>query len=326
MWMASRIEAMALADIAAGRDPGGKAKYIGTTRKGSRGPIWTGKVNFDPKMLLIPLKRKKPTTYFVNSESDLFHETVPDEWIDQAFAVMAATPKHTYQVLTKRPDRMAAYLQMVAGEKDMQRWINQAVIQTNSPCVSGIIEEAGWPLPNVWLGTSIEDQATADERVPHLLRCDADIRFLSYEPALGPVDFDMGRCEIHDREFIHHGEYGECCGECAADGFIGELTYGMWLDGCARENGSGIGWVIVGGESGPHARPFDISWALSTVTQCAEEGVPCFVKQLGAQPLLPREGDMAVHMMLRDSKGGDPSEWPEALRVRQYPTREPAHA
>lgn len=192
MRMAHRLEAMATTDIENGKDPGGKAKYIGTTRKGAKGPIWTGKINFDEKMLLDPLKRKKPTVYFVNSESDLFHEDVPDEWIDKAFAVMGMTPQHTYQVLTKRPERMAAYLEMVSTEKDMQRWANAACEISGSPCAAGLFDEADWPLANVWLGTSIENRECL-HRLDTLQKVPAAVRFLSLEPlleSLGSIDLD----------------------------------------------------------------------------------------------------------------------------------------
>ncbi len=123
------------------------------------GPQWTGRVELIESMLEVPLRRKKPTVYFVNSTSDLFHEALPDKAIDRVFAVMALCPEHTFLVLTKRPERMREYITC---------W--------------------GWTLPNVWPGVSCEDQATADARIPLLLQTPAAVRFLSYEPALGPVD------------------------------------------------------------------------------------------------------------------------------------------
>ncbi|HET8686195.1 MAG TPA: DUF5131 family protein, partial [Methanosarcina sp.] len=141
---------------------------------------WTGKLVFVPEALEIPLKRKKPQTYFVNSMSDMFHKNVEDEWLDQIFAVMALTPQHTYQILTKRPERMEEYL---SDPETIER-----------------IEEAGyefshnmdnlnnWPLPNVWLGVSVENQKAADERISLLLDTPAAIRFLSCEPLLEFVD------------------------------------------------------------------------------------------------------------------------------------------
>lgn len=131
------------------------AYYEGLTKSMSE---WSGKVVFVPEALEIPLKRKKPTTYFVNSMSDLFHDKVKDEWLDQIFAVMALTPQHTYQILTKRPERMKEYLS------------NRSI------------------LPNVWFGVSVENQKAADERIPLLLQTPAAIRFLSCEPLLGIVD------------------------------------------------------------------------------------------------------------------------------------------
>lgn len=145
--------------------------------------------------------------------------------------------------------------------------------------------EFQWPLPNVWLGVSVEDQATADERIPLLLRTPAAVRFVSYEPALGPVNL---------------------------------LRY-MSVPLAEIDNpGAMLDWVIVGGESGPGARPFDIQWARNTVAQCKAAGVACFVKQVGSVPM-ERGERWRYEPKLKDRKGGDWEEWPEDLRVREFP-------
>ncbi len=272
--MAGRLEAM------------GVKKYEGLTVLQGSHRVWTGKIAFDEQALLAPLRRKKPTRYFVNSMSDLFHENVTDEQIDRIFAVMALCPQHTFQVLTKRPERMLAYLRQVSDERDMQRWVNAAVeFDLPSPMFDAAVAEWEWPLPNVWLGVSVENQATADERIPPLLQAPAAVRFISAEPLLGPVDVEA---------FLGDGESA-----------IGGMEF-IELD-----------WVIVGGESGPGARPFNIEWARSIVQQCAAAGVACFVKQMGAKPFMAE--DCAIGFTLRDRKGGDMAEWPEDLRVRQMP-------
>ena len=178
----------------------------------------------------------------------------------------------------------------------------------------------------MWKGTSVEDQPTADQRIHEVLGTPAAVRFVSYEPALGPVDFDQPRCQFHDRDHVAidtlSGE--ECCGECVADGSGGELSHGWWL-GDAE---TGLDWIIVGGESGPGARPFDVAWARSTIAQCQAAGVACFVKQLGANVGEPgwEPRTRVVHetgamgpFIVRDRAGEDPLEWPEDLRVQQFP-------
>jgi protein gp37 len=132
---------------------------------------------------------------------------------------------------------------------------------------------------NVWLGVSVENQEHGEERVPLLLGTPAAVRFLSCEPLLGPLRL-FGT--------------GGAAGSPAAAGRLD--------------------WVIVGGESGRHARPFDVSWARSIVAQCREAGVACFVKQLGARPT---QGELPLRVANR--KGGDPEQWPDDLRVRQFP-------
>lgn len=286
--------------------------------------VFSGEVRCLPHKLDEPLHWRTPRRVFVNSMSDLFHEAVPFEFIDRAFAVMALCPRHTFQLLTKRPERMAEYL-------DGYSLTRKAAIRKAGDDFTDFAPGPTIPLPNVWLGASVERQNEADERIPHLLRCPAKFRFLSCEPLLGPV-------ELSEWIFCDECRVGQW-GRGAIDDPLSNAAGGRpWREcRCAK-----IDWVIVGGESGPHARPCDVAWIRSIVKQCQDAGVPCFVKQLGARVFVrndkfsewPRDGDgleydpsgpgfhyqgehVEVHTV--DPKGGDPSEWPADLRVRQFP-------
>ncbi|MEJ6397007.1 phage Gp37/Gp68 family protein [Yoonia sp. 208BN28-4] len=239
---------------------------------------FTGEVRFNDQWLTQPLKWRKPRMIFVNAHGDTFHPDVPDAWIDKIFAVMALCPQHTFQVLTKRPDRMRRYI--LGLDCDGARRFNMAdaaePIATDfrywkgdgpsdwDLAVAEAIHAKHWPLPNVWLGTSVSEQTSADERIPALLDTPAAIRFISYEPALGPVDLR----KIHT---IFTST------DCLA---------GRMLKETDREAGpqkvSALDWVICGGESGPNARPMHPDWARSVRDQCAEAGVPFLFKQWGA--------------------------------------------
>lgn len=270
---------------------------------------WTGEITTVPDRLQTPLKWKKPKRIFVNSLSDLFHPKVPDAFIDAVFATMAIASRHTYQILTKHPDRMAAYFSDLS-ERDMA--IGQAAIDhfdvmfTGDPqCVSDDFVYFKLPLPNVWLGTSVENQEYADQRIPHLLRTPAAVRFLSCEPLLGPI------------RFAYDDPYPWVVNLLNGTRAMPDCDDPKW-DSCGR-----IHWVIIGGESGPGARPMNTNWIASILKQCKQAGVPCFVKQLGAQPyyrpdyINEEEPEIDVH--LKDKKGGDIDEWTEWLRVRQFP-------
>lgn len=259
---------------------------------------WTGKVELVESHLADPLKWRKPRRIFVNSMSDLFHEELTNDAIDEVFAVMAQSPQHTFQILTKRPERMLSYL----SHPDCENAIDEAGMYRFGWCHSNI--EGRWPLPNVHLGVSVENQSTADARIPLLLKTPAAIRFISYEPALGPVNFEgLGLCRD-------------------------------WRDGTAQELPR-IDWVIVGGESGPNARPFDVQWARNIIRQCRDSGTACFVKQMGSVPIAAAcrqlhyewgEGNFEYYkgadfwrIKLKSRSGSDPSEWPDYLRVQEFP-------
>lgn len=197
MRMAARLEAM------------GVEKYEGLTRKSGGRAKWTGKITLDRKSLDIPRTWKKPRRVFVNSMSDLFHSDVPEDFVADVWAVMADTPQHTYQILTKRPDRMASVL-------------------SSGPFAV---------LPNVWLGTSVEDGRVL-HRLDDLRAVPAAVRFVSYEPLIGSV---------------------------------------------AGGNLRDIHWAIVGGESGPNARPMDPRWIDEIFDQCTDADAAFFFKQWGGR-------------------------------------------
>lgn len=275
--------------------------------------------------LLEPHRWRRASKVFVNSMSDLFHEAVPDAFIDEVFAVMTAARRHTFQVLTKRPERMRAYMATPDRAKaiddaavrmmDADRWSGETyacLVQAPS------LKPGDWPCSNVWLGVSIEDQATADARIPVLLETPAAIRFVSYEPALGPVDFEA--VPLPAPGAAVYGLRGVLQPLAEKDTEADDWKY--WTRRKCR-----LDWVIVGGESGRGARPCAIEWAESTVRQCKTAGVPVFVKQLGAFVVSEErsELDVAGHREwqwragLKNRKGGDPAEWPEDLRVREFP-------
>jgi protein gp37 len=338
----------------------GLGLYHGIARPGPGGARWTGRVELVPGKLGEPLRWRVPRRIFVNSMSDLFHESLSDEDIAAVFGVMAAAPQHTFQLLTKRAERMRRWFEWVVSASLIHPRLVIGAHAGN--LISGVdIPGGGWPLPNVHLGVSVENQATADERIPLLRGTPAAVRFVSYEPALEGVDFAK-----------HVESYAVCRGGC-----VGERTRTLIdEEGCCASCGEdaelhyGIDWLIVGGESGFNARPFDLAWARAAIAQCRAARVPVFVKQLGARPfdadlfrsfptfttwankaqgwLAGRRGqivcvdqrrricssgaemqrardegafpvDVFEQLELRDPKGGDPAEWPEDLRVREFP-------
>jgi protein gp37 len=260
-------------------------QYHGTIQKTKGGAVWTGKIGIaGDGTFLKPLRTRKPTMFFVNSMSDLFHENVPDEVIDRIFAIMALCPQHTFQALTKRSTRMRKYLDGAAGRiADAV----QPLRADKSPIGPLPHVEPGaywWPLPNVWLGVSVEDQARADERIPDLLATPAARRFISAEPLLGPVGLDR---TLGGTLWIG-GQRG--CGNMHRhSGRPGDVIHGVLHDKdpnrahhhhderCRK----GLDWVIVGGESGAGARPMHPDWARSIRDQCAAADVPFFFKQWG---------------------------------------------
>lgn len=220
---------------------GRPSPYDGLVKLTAAGePRWTGEVRLVPEHLADPLRWKKPRRVFVNSMSDLFHESLTNEQIAAVFGVMAAAPQHTFQILTKRARRMREWFEW-AGRLTLDDLEAEAKLQAGEDRDYVAVRGHTWPLPNVWLGISVENQEAADERIPELLRTPAAVRFLSCEPLLGPVDL----CHVQ-----HRGRQGER-----------------------------ISWVISGCESGPGARPCEVEWLRSLRDQCAAAGVPYFLKQ-----------------------------------------------
>ena len=215
------------------------------------------KVVLHPERLELPLHWKKPRRVFVNSMSDLFHEDVPDEFIDRVFTVMELCQQHTFQILTKRPDRMQEYLTKRGA-------IKNSLVLTK-------IGVRAWPLPNVWLGVSVENQRMADERIPLLLQTPAAVRWLSVEPLLAPIDLTS----VHLGGWIYREP-----GKREPERFNVLQARTVFYDEGDVDYPK-IDWVVVGGESGPEARPMHSGWARALRDQCVEAGVPFFFKQWG---------------------------------------------
>lgn len=246
--------------------PGQPYEGIAEMRDGK--PRWTGKLALSETALLEPLKRRKPTAYFVNSMSDLFHWGMPEEWIDLVFAVMVLCPHHTFQVLTKRPARMRDYFAALICDEGRRPYVRRPGWTAKTPRDGDrvfLLEEGQtWPLPNVWLGVSAEDQTTADARVPDLLATPAAVRFVSAEPLIGPIDFNDIPWPAERLRFPDTDDISDARSAL-------RLIEGVRLD-----------WIILGGESGPHARPMHPQWARDIRDQCAAAGVAFHFKQWGA--------------------------------------------
>jgi protein gp37 len=273
MAMAKRLKAM------------GQVKYRNDGDPRTSGPGFG--VTVHPDVLPEPLLWRAPRTVFVNSMSDLFHARVPREFVERFWAVMAATPQHTYQILTKRPERMARMLTNVcqcgAGHAPgvhFRSAMSWAATEHSPTWVPGLVSDrlrplwdgTGWPLPNVWLGTSIElDKYTG--RADHLRDTPAAVRFISAEPLLGPLpSLDL----------------------------------------------TGIDWLILGGESGPGSRALDLGWFRELIVMARAAGTAVFVKQFGA--VWASETSWGGRLVSRtDKKGGDWKYWPTDLRIREYP-------
>ncbi|THD11280.1 DUF5131 family protein [Metallibacterium scheffleri] len=241
------------AETVAARFSGPRQPYEGLVHAKTRG--WNEQLRFVEGALDQPLRWSRPRLIFVNSMSDLFHENVPDEWIDRIFAVMALAPRHTFQVLTKRPERMLSYL----GERtdNREHAIGEQMRVISRGRNPGLPE---LPLPNVWLGISVEDQSAADGRIPLLLQCPAAVRWLSCEPLLGPVDLRQA-CTLR---------------QCTDP--YGVSHCGMVCD---------LDWVVVGGESGAGARPMEPAWPRALRDECAQAGVPYYEDTRMFRPLRP---------------------------------------
>lgn len=283
-------------------------------------PTWTGEVRLVEDALALPLRWRRPLRVFVNSMSDLFHENLPDSSIDQVLSIILANailegPKHSFQVLTKREKRMRKYFSDRTPAELVQAWARagdlHVQLHNEDQFFSELVYSAtcrDWdengtnsskseyvpfgylnrvfPLPNLWLGVSVENQDTANERIPELLQTPAAKRFASYEPALGPIDLES-----------IHWPFKNLLGR---PHFVDVLRGGFWTskedpyllraNAAQGKHPSGfvnhsdlesLDWVIMGGESGPGARPMYPEWARSMRDQCAAANVPFFFKQWG---------------------------------------------
>lgn len=251
----------------------GQAKYQADGDPRTSGPGFG--LALHPDTLNLPLHWRTPTRVFVNSMSDIGHALVPRDFLARVFAVMAATPQHTYQILSKRPQRMRRILADIcecgAGHapgvhfRSAMEWAATPHSETYVPGLeSGLYHRMEWPLPNVHLGTSIELDEYAG-RASELRATLSAVRFLSLEPLLGPLP----SLSLKD-----------------------------------------IDWVIIGGESGPGARPMDLGWARDLIARCRESGTAVFVKQMGS--CWARANGCS-------GKGGDWDSWPVDLRIREFP-------
>lgn len=263
------------AEKVAARFSGPGMPYEGLIHASTKG--WNGTVRLVPELLRQPWDWVKPRRIFVNSMSDLFHQSVPFEFIAAVFWIMSCTTRHTYQVLTKRPARMLEFFEWVkdydAGYFDDARIDDVA---NEVPAIKALdwkpatgrrggYDNCGplWPYENVWIGVSVEDQKTADERIPLLLKCPAAVRWISCEPMLGPVNLRWA-------PYAHEATGESYRGYLERNGSVNELEALRKID-----------WVVVGGESGRGARPMHPDWARSLRDQCSAASVPFFFKQWG---------------------------------------------
>ena len=267
--MAKRLKAM------------GSAKYQTDGDPRTSGPGFGVAMHED--VVTEPLRWRKPRTVFVNSMSDLFHKDMSDDFLAKVFAVMALTPQHTYQILSKRHARLKSLLN--ASWFVNAVWAEMYVLSHGDSL--RMFDKQPWPIPGVWLGVSAEDQRWADIRIPALMQTPAAVRFVSCEPLLGPIK-------------LHRGH-----GHCPAHDFAGGFCSGPCPDLVVPT------WLIVGGESGRGARPMDLDWVRNLRDDGRSAGAAVFVKQLGSV--------WATRHGAADRKGGDPSEWPADLRVREMP-------
>jgi protein gp37 len=286
------------AECVAARFSGVGQPYAGLIHPSTKG--WNGKITLVPEALQIPWRWSRGRRIFVNSMSDLFHPEVPFEFIAAVFWVMAHTTRHTYQVLTKRPERALEFFRWAMDQYDIELGCEPGEAQMRFPegheqrgwAISDGIDYAahkipaikalgwepwregkkhggydncgpGWPLQNVWLGVSVENQAAADERISQLLQCPAAVRWLSCEPLLGPINFRWA-------PYAHLAKGQSYRQALEANGSANEYDALRKID-----------WVVVGGESGAGARPMHPEWAESLRDQCAGASVPFFFKQWG---------------------------------------------
>jgi protein gp37 len=225
---------------------------------------WNGKTCFVPSELEKPYKWRKPRSVFISSMGDIFHDSVPFAWVERVLGMVASNPQHTFIMLTKRAKRMQEFFASseMAGQLAC---LYQLAAGTNPETC----QQDNCPLPNLALGVSVENQETADERIPYLLSTLAAKRFVSLEPMLGPVNLDR----IHEAWDTEEGSHCESWESCL-DG----RRFDPWSDGWA-EGYPKLDGVILGGESGNNGRRLDPMWVMEVRDQCAAAGVPFMFKQ-----------------------------------------------
>jgi protein gp37 len=261
---------------------------------------WTGAVRSLPDRLELPLQWRKPRRIFVDSQSDLFHDQVPDEFIERVFAVMMLATQHTFQLLTKRHGRMRSLLnrsefrKKVAWEAGKLSLVSDSSGDARRMRLRKNLDTSQvdkWPLPNVWLGVSVETQQWADIRVPALLDTPAAVRWVSCEPLLGPVSLAPEWLAPPTISCWAPG-YRPDVADAAAFNAMARAAAQTFARRAGQSAPAFVDWVVVGGESGPAARPMHPSWARSLRDQCQAAGVPFFFKQHGEwAPLGPLYGD-----------------------------------
>lgn len=246
---------------------GRETHYAGTVEVHKGTPVFTGVVNLAPENIqLRPIAWQRPRLIFVNSVSDVFHENVSDDWVDMVMRTAVAAPQHVYQILTKRPARMRAYFERLYGERwdeflAMRPQVRPGVPEGPKTVADYLMASYGTTdqrmIPNLWLGTTVEDQRRANERIPEILSIPASVLWISMEPLLGRVKL---------REIKSGGKtINALTGQ--VDGVPGVLN--------------ALGWVITGGESGAKSRPMHPSWVEKIDADCWMDRVPHHFKQWG---------------------------------------------
>ena len=290
---------------------------------------WNGCAVTVPEALKKPAAWRRSRRIHVCSMGDLFHEDIPNEFIAAVFAAMAVAPEHTFMVSTKRAQRMHQWfrwlrtgarssgLETLGRDKALEDAPELAQILRMAAHVIDDLEvlpEPVWPLPNVWLGVSVENQEIAQRRMPLLLRCPAAVRWISYEPALGSVELDLvdGAMRCPTCGYTRHDV------ECQED-----------HDLCSGP-GPALDWVVCGGETGWDASVCKLHWIRDMVEQCLDAGVPIFVKQIGANAwesvrTADRSATTVEHRLApyptADRNGADPQNWPDDIRIREWPVQ-----
>ena len=298
-------------------------RYKGLAVYGAGGPRWTGERRLAVDLLDEPLRVREPQKWFVANKGDLFGEGVENDQIAAVYGIMALAPQHTFQVLTKRAERARDWYQWIANDGSVSDfaeggaatalWTLVDYVDRPGHIITRATEKARkrgrlqWPPPNVWVGMSVEDQPRAEERIDLLAQVPAAVRYLSIEPLLGPVRLRRWLVQT-------------ACDNCSLGVMDADNAHLRGACTCSCHPRPPFDWVIIGGESGPGARPCDLAWIRSIVVECKAAGVPVFVKQLGARPVATYGEDWGgMKTLPKDRKGGDPEEWPEGLRIREWP-------